>query len=82
MENKEEIVMKLKILLKSIRAGSGIADEILHQNQEAIIQERGGKGSQYCSLFRLCNYHGCNESIIEPKQGIAPCLPGMAYRHR
>ena len=36
MENKEEIVMKLKILLKSIRAGSGIADLILHQNQEAI----------------------------------------------
>ena len=36
MENKEEIVMKLKILLKSIRAGSGIADLIPHQNQEAI----------------------------------------------
>ena len=36
MENKEEIVMKLKILLKSIRAGSDIADLILHQNQEAI----------------------------------------------
>ena len=36
MENKEEIVMKLKILLKSIRAGSGIADLILRQNQEAI----------------------------------------------
>ena len=36
MENKEEIVMKLKILLTSIRAGNGIADLILHQNQEAI----------------------------------------------
>ena len=47
MENKEEIVMKLKILLKSIRAGNGIADLILHQNQEAItILFRNGATSE------------------------------------
>ena len=36
MENKKEIVSNLTKLLKSTRAGDGIADLILHQNQEAI----------------------------------------------
>lgn len=36
MENKEEIVMKLKILLKSTRAGSNIADLILNEEESEI----------------------------------------------
>lgn len=36
MENKEEIVIKLKILLKSTRAGGNIADLILNEEESEI----------------------------------------------
>ena len=36
MENKEEIVMRLKLLLMATRAGSGIEDRILSEDQKAV----------------------------------------------
>ncbi len=37
MENKEDIVKRLKLLLIATRAGSGIADLILTENQDKVI---------------------------------------------
>lgn len=37
MENKKEIITRLKILLKATRAGSGIADLILNEKQDRVI---------------------------------------------
>lgn len=36
MENKEEIVMRLKILLRATRAGEAVADLILHNQQDKV----------------------------------------------
>ena len=36
MENKEEIIMRLKILLKVTRAGSDIKDMILNDNKDTV----------------------------------------------
>lgn len=45
MENKEEIVKRLKLLLMVTRAGSNIADLILNQNQDqvTILFRQGGR---------------------------------------
>lgn len=37
MENKEDIVKRLKLLLIATRAGSNIADLILTENQSKVI---------------------------------------------
>ena len=37
MENKENIVMRLKLLLKVTRAGSAIEDLILNDKQDMVI---------------------------------------------
>ena len=37
MENKEEIIMRLKLLLKATRAGNSIADLILNEGQDTVI---------------------------------------------
>lgn len=43
MENKEEIVMRLKLLLMATRAGSGIEDLILSEDQKAVtVKFRNG----------------------------------------
>lgn len=44
MENKEEIIMRLKILLKATRAGSDIKDMILNDRQDTVtlLFEQGG----------------------------------------
>lgn len=57
MENKEEIVIKLKILLKSTRAGGNIADLILNEEESEIT-----------ILFRL---GGTRKVNIEADSGIA-----------
>lgn len=46
MENKEEIVMRLKLLLMATRAGSGIEDLILSEDQKAVTVKfrNGGEG--------------------------------------
>lgn len=36
MENKEEIIMRLKLLLKATRAGSGIEDLVLNDVQDTV----------------------------------------------
>lgn len=36
MENKEDIVMRLKLLLKATRAGSDIKDMILSDSQDEV----------------------------------------------
>ncbi len=45
MENKEDIVKRLKLLLMSTRAGSNIEDLVLSENQDevTIIFKQGGK---------------------------------------
>lgn len=43
MENKEEIVKRLKLLLMATRAGSNIADLILNQDQVTILFRQGGR---------------------------------------
>ncbi len=37
MENKEDIVRRLKLLLMATRAGSNIADLILNEEKEQVI---------------------------------------------
>lgn len=57
MENKENIVKRLKLLLMITRAGSNIADLILSENQKKVI-----------ILYRL---GGISEVDIEGDSGIA-----------
>lgn len=67
MENKEDIVKRLKLLLISTRAGSNIADLILNEKEDkvTILFRHGGiRRGKHCRRFWLCNYYGCNESNL------------------
>lgn len=37
MEDKKEIIMRLKLLLKATRAGSTVADLILNKEQDKVV---------------------------------------------
>ena len=57
MENKEEIVKRLKLLLIVTRAGSNIADLILSEEQDKVV-----------ILFR---HGGCREVNVAADSGYA-----------
>lgn len=46
MENKKDIVMRLTILLKATRAGSGIEKLVLSEDQKTVTIEFSSGGSR------------------------------------
>lgn len=72
MENKEEIVARLKLLLMATRAGSNIQDLKLNEakNKVTIVFKAGGERVVDINRrFWICNYHGCDETYLGTKKG-------------
>ena len=72
MENKEEIVVRLKLLLMATRAGSNIQDLKLNEakNKVTIVFKAGGERVvNIIGDSGYANYHGCDETYLGTKKG-------------